>query len=123
MKCDYKATERGSLSQHIKSIHEGERYPCEKCDYKATQKGSLRQYIKSIHEGEQYPCVKCDYKATQNGSLRYFDVKTWIKLDIFSSWFMYLNHCTKNIQELLLSADQISQISQISWVGSVISQH
>ena len=53
----------------------------------------------------------------------YFDVETWIKLDIFSSWFMYLNHCTKNIQELLLSADQISQISQISWVGSVISQH
>ena len=26
---------------------------------------------------------------------------------------MYLNHCTKNIQELLLSADQISHISQI----------
>ena len=50
---DYKATEKGSLIQHIKPIHEGERYPCEKCDYKATQKGSLRQHIKSIHEGER----------------------------------------------------------------------
>ena len=56
MKCDYKATERGSLRQHIKPIHEGEQYTCEKCDYKATQKGSLRQHIKSIHEGEQYLC-------------------------------------------------------------------
>ena len=68
--CNYKATEKGSLRQHIKSIHEGKQYPCVKCDYKATERGSLRQHIKSIHEGERYPCKKCDYKATQKGSLR-----------------------------------------------------
>ena len=53
-----------------KSIHEGKRYPCGKCDYKATERGSLRRHIGSVHEGERCPCGKCDYKATERGSLR-----------------------------------------------------
>ena len=62
--CDYKTKHLSHFKQHIKSIHEGERYPCTKCDYKATDKSGLRKHVKSIHEGVRYPCDKFDYKAT-----------------------------------------------------------
>ena len=49
--CDYKATQKGHLLTHIKSIHEGVKFPCAQCDYKATTKGSLFRHMKSRHEG------------------------------------------------------------------------
>ena len=36
--------------QHIKSIHEHIKHPCNQCDYKATLKGSLMKHIKSMHK-------------------------------------------------------------------------
>ena len=54
---------------HIKSHHEGVKYPCDQCDYKATQKGSLLSHIKSKHEGVKYPCDQGDDKATQKSNL------------------------------------------------------
>ena len=39
------------LLTHIKSIHEGIKYPCDQCDFKATHKGTLKSHMKSIHEG------------------------------------------------------------------------
>ena len=32
-------------------------------DYKATQKGNLLTHIKSIHEGLMFPCDQCDFKG------------------------------------------------------------
>ena len=29
----------------------------------------VRQHIKRVHEGVTYPCDKCDYEATQEGYL------------------------------------------------------
>ena len=46
------------------SIHDGVKYNCEYCDYNATNKGSLTQHVKSIHDGVKYRCEYCDYKAT-----------------------------------------------------------
>ena len=57
------------LSTHIKSIHEGVKFPCNQCDYKATQKGNLMTHIKSRHQGVIFPCNLCDYKATQKSNL------------------------------------------------------
>jgi len=67
--CDYKATQKSHLLTHIKSIHEGVKFPCKQCDYKATEKGNLLRHIKSTHEGIKYPCEQCDYKATQKNHL------------------------------------------------------
>ena len=55
--------------KHLKSKHQGVKYPCDQCDYKATQKGDLLRHLKSIHEGVKYPCGQCDYKATERSSL------------------------------------------------------
>ena len=62
-------TQKGHLLSHIKSRHEGVKFPCDQCDYKATQKRILLTHIKSIHEGIKFPCDRCDYKATTKGNL------------------------------------------------------
>ncbi|MCP4055403.1 MAG: hypothetical protein GY739_20655, partial [Mesoflavibacter sp.] len=49
--CDFKATQKGHLFTHIKSIHEEVKFPCEQCNFKATQKGHLLTHIKSTHKG------------------------------------------------------------------------
>ena len=38
------------LRTHVKSIHEGVRYPCDQCDYKATQKSNLSKHSKINHK-------------------------------------------------------------------------
>ena len=63
--CDYKPTRKEHLLRHIKSIHEGVKFPCEQCNYKATHRVNLLAHIKSAHEGVKFPCEQCDYKATK----------------------------------------------------------
>ena len=36
-------------------------YPCDQCDYKATQKAHLLRHLKSKHEGIKYPYDLCDF--------------------------------------------------------------
>ena len=55
--CDFKATLERNLFTHIKSFHEGVKFPCDQCNYKATTKGSLLRHIKSIHESVKFPCA------------------------------------------------------------------
>ena len=40
-----------SYLKHIESKHEGVRCPCDKCEYAATEAGSLKRHIKSKHKG------------------------------------------------------------------------
>ena len=39
---------------HIKSIHEGQKFPCPQCEYKATKHENLQRHIKSIHDGKSF---------------------------------------------------------------------
>ena len=64
----------------VKSHYERVKYPCDQCDYKATKKGTLSTHMKSIHKGIKYPCDQCDYKATTKCNLlRHFNSvhSTW----------------------------------------------
>ena len=63
--CDYTATFRSNLYQHIKSRHEGKLIPCNQCNYKATHKDDLLTHINSRHEDVEFPCDKCNYKASR----------------------------------------------------------
>ena len=47
----------------MKSVHDGVKHSCEFCDYMATTKSSLQQHVKSIHEGVKHSCEFCDYKG------------------------------------------------------------
>ena len=46
-RCNFTSIYSSNLSQHIKSKHEGVRYPCDQCDYVATGKGHLKIHKKS----------------------------------------------------------------------------
>ena len=50
-------------------------HQCEQCDYKTKYSFDLNKHVKSIHEGVRYPCELCDYKATQKGNLRTHKLK------------------------------------------------
>ena len=49
VQCDKQFTHKTHFNRHIKSIHEGVKYPCSYCKYKATQKTHLKQHIISSH--------------------------------------------------------------------------
>ena len=49
--CGYATITAGDLKKHIKSKHEGLRYPCDKCEYASTKLSSLTEHIKRKHEG------------------------------------------------------------------------
>ena len=69
-KCDYNTSTKEYLRIHLRSIHEGVKYPCDKCDYKATQTGSLLQHKQSVHEKIRYSCDTCDYTAARPARLK-----------------------------------------------------
>ena len=58
--CDFRFTEKGSLTKHQQSVHIGKKYPCKECDYQAKWKSEHQQ---SVHMGKKYPCDECDYQA------------------------------------------------------------
>merc|ERR1711974_280031 len=49
---------------------EEKHYPCDHCDYQATRKSQLQEHIQSKHEGINYPCDHCDYQATRKSQLQ-----------------------------------------------------
>ena len=88
--CDYKATQKRHLLTHLKSKHEGIKYPCDQCDHKATRKGNLLVHIKSKHEGIKYPCDQCEYKATEKSSLlRHLTVLQFSCVWVTQKWYSF----------------------------------
>ena len=55
---------KSNLCRHIKSVHEGVKYPCPLCEKKFSFESALKTHIKKAHEGVnvnkyKYPCVSC----------------------------------------------------------------
>ena len=45
--CDAVFGQREDMLRHVRSKHEGVRYPCSQCDYQATQQSSLNRHVKT----------------------------------------------------------------------------
>ena len=43
---------------------------CKLCEYQTHARTSLQAHIKSVHEGVRYPCTHCSYESTTAGNLR-----------------------------------------------------
>ena len=65
--CNFKALSKSSshLQTHIRSVHEGVKYPCDQCNHKASTSTNLHRHMKSVHDGVKYPCDQCNYKAAR----------------------------------------------------------
>lgn len=48
--CDKTFKQKGHLGVHLKAVHQGIRFPCSICDYKATTKGNLKQHVGRRHK-------------------------------------------------------------------------
>ena len=52
--------------KHVKSKHNGVRYPCSHCEHASTRAGGLKIHFENKHEGVRYPCSQCEHAATAN---------------------------------------------------------
>ena len=68
--CNTVFTDRRNMMRHVRSKHEGVRYPCNQCDYKAASQSYLKLHIESVHYGVRFPCSQCDHIATRPDSLK-----------------------------------------------------
>ena len=50
-------------------MHMGRKYPCGKCDYKASDHRSLTEHNKLKHATGEYVCGDCGYQAMEKGAL------------------------------------------------------
>ena len=62
---------KGHLTRHKKSVHQGFKYPCTICGYKASRSSSLNEHIQSKHKGKKYQCNSCDKEYSNSPALRY----------------------------------------------------
>ena len=46
--CGHRVKSGSSLSQHIRVVHEGMKYPCRQCDYKATSQNHLARHRRAV---------------------------------------------------------------------------
>ena len=51
-------------------------YPCDQCGYRATHKSHLLTHVKSKHEGVKYPCDHCDLGNKEEFFIDTFEIKT-----------------------------------------------
>ena len=68
--CERQFSDRSNLRTHIKSIHEGVKYPCDQCHYQATKRTNLENHVKSKHEGMKFACDQCDFQSRWPNNLR-----------------------------------------------------
>ena len=61
-KCNWTTKRKVFLNYHISAKHSDTNlYKCNLCDYGTSRKNNLQSHIQSIHENLQFKCDKCDY--------------------------------------------------------------
>ena len=70
-KCEYVAGKKSDLNRHQKASHpEKKVHLCHGCSFTTVDKRTLKEHIESIHDGVRYPCDECEYQATRPSNLR-----------------------------------------------------
>ena len=66
---EYICNYKSNLTWHIRIAHEIVTYNCDQCEHNYTDKYSLIRHYQSIHEGVRYDCNQCKHTATDKGNL------------------------------------------------------
>ena len=92
-----------SLYLHVRSSHEGIKYPCALCDFVGNQKVNLQEHIVSKHEDtlenppEIYVCAFCDYTSKIKKRLRKHEI---IHKANVSDLLVFCAECGKTFKHL-----------------------
>ena len=62
--CDYVSKTTKGLSYH-KNLKHGKSYKCSDCEYVCQRSDYLKRHRRSVHDNVRYPCDMCDYQATR----------------------------------------------------------
>ena len=68
-KCESSFQRLSNLNRHLKSKHEGVKFPCNQCDYQATYQVNLKHHIQAMHEGIKLSCNQCNSQFTFESAL------------------------------------------------------
>ena len=83
--CEFKATLKKDLTQHIQSKHEVVSYYCDQYKYIILQRDDLYRHICCQHEGLRHYCNKCEYNSSDPSNL--------LQHVISKEWVMTVNLC------------------------------
>ena len=83
-------SKKGPTMIHYKSKHEGVRYPCNQCDYQASYRSHLQNHIQSAHEGTK-SCTVITVTFRQRGNKIFPLTWNFITIHI-NHWNKYENH-------------------------------
>ena len=56
------------MMRHNRSVHEDLKYQCNDCDYQATIKSNLKNHIDAMHSNNILTCYQCDFKTKWRGA-------------------------------------------------------
>lgn len=85
--CDYKNcnkafTQRDTLLKHIKNIHEGSKFPCDRCPAELATRMSLRRHIDTCHlKLKSFTCDACNATYTEQKTLKNHIQKVHLGVD------------------------------------------
>lgn len=69
--CNKSFTMRDTLLKHMKNIHQGTKYPCDRCPTVLSTRMSLRRHIESCHlKLKSFVCDSCNATYTEQKSLK-----------------------------------------------------
>jgi uncharacterized Zn-finger protein len=72
LECDYQATRKSNLTQHINTVHRGiHKFKCDQCENSFTASRSLARHIQSVHSKIRFVCTfqGCDNSYSRQGDL------------------------------------------------------
>ena len=77
--CEYSYTSRQRPNIHKKSKH-GSKYPCDQCESVLSNPMTLKKHKKWKHEGARYSCDECEYVGTMRSLLMRHKMKKHFKV-------------------------------------------
>jgi uncharacterized Zn-finger protein len=58
LECDYQATRKSNLTQHINTVHRGiHKFKCDQCESSFAESGNLAKHIQSVHDKVRFVCT------------------------------------------------------------------
>merc|ERR1712126_102340 len=109
--CEIEFRRAGNRREHVKSVHEKIRFPCNMCQYQGTKK-ALTKHKQSVHQGIKFPCTICGHKASAKSSLNSHIVNTHKERRYFSC-----NSCSKQYRQ----KDSLSQHIRSVHEGNILN--
>ena len=123
--CDFISMEKITLVTHVKSKHEGIKFPCNEtifqfickiCDHFSCDKDNLMRHVQAIHEGIKFPCDQCDYQATTEGILLTHKKSKHKLINPFMPGGRFINHLFFNFLSLIKIKIKTVLISKLSYM-------